>query len=46
MGGAIGTCLAMCQSDADLGRGFAYIGGAVAIMMGAFVLLVALGGND
>jgi hypothetical protein len=46
MGAAIGTCLAMCQSDADLGRGFAYIGGAVAVMMGAFVLFMAVGGRD
>jgi len=46
MGAAIGTCLAMCQSDPDLGRGFAYIGGAVAVFMGAFVLLIALGGRD
>jgi hypothetical protein len=46
MGAAIGTCLAMCQSDADLGRGFAYIGGAVAVFMGAFVLLIVAGGRD
>ena len=46
MGAAVGTCLAMCQSDADLGRGFAYVGGAVAVFMGAFVLLIALGGRD
>ncbi|HUS31893.1 MAG TPA: hypothetical protein VMZ53_25505 [Kofleriaceae bacterium] len=46
MGGAVGTCLAVCQDRAELGEGLAYVGLGVAAFMGLFLLVVMAGGRD